>query len=171
MADKRVGLTPTTFVRHCGPVPNTYLLCCFSVALAWGCATVDPGESVPGAPLMIDEDFFYCRIMPEVIIAQSCASGGAGDGGGCHAARSALRLRASAETDPPPACDGDSLVGALPPSYRANFQSVQFTVQPDPLSSSFYRSPVALDPHPRMIFPEGSIEADLIFEWIGDAGP
>ena len=126
---------------------------------------------MPGAPLMIDEDFFYCRIQPEVIIAQSCASGIAGEGGGCHAARSALRLSAAAETDPPPACDGDSLVGAVPPSYRSNFLNVQFTVRSDPLSSSFYRRPVLLDPHPREMFAEGSIEADLIYEWIGAAGP
>jgi hypothetical protein len=116
---------------------------------------------------MLDEDFFYCRIQPEVLTAQSCASGAAGEGGGCHSARSALRLDPMAESDAPPACDGDFLVGTPPQSYRDNFQAVQFTVQSDPLSSPFYRRPIGLDSHPRVIFPDTSPEADLIIQWIG----
>jgi hypothetical protein len=116
---------------------------------------------------MLDEDFFYCRVQPEVITLQTCASGSAMDGGGCHASRSALRLDPAAETDPPPACDGDFLVGTPPASYRGNFQAVQFTVQADPLSSAFYRRPIGLDSHPRVIFPDTSPEANVIIEWIG----
>lgn len=119
---------------------------------------------------MLDEDFFYCRIQPEVITAHSCASGLSGEGGSCHSARSALRLEVAAETDPPPACDGDILLETEPASYRTNFQAVQFTVQTDPLSSPFYRRPVGLDSHPRVIFEEGTPEADLIIEWIGGGG-
>jgi hypothetical protein len=151
-------------------VRGQYLFSCFTVLVALGCGTVDPGDNFVSPSLMLDEDFFYCRIQPEVISAQTCASGAAGEAGDCHSARSALRLDPMGETDAPPACDGDFLVGAPPPSYRDNFQSVQFTVQTDPLSSPFYRRPVGLDSHPRQIFPEGSPEADLIIEWIGAGG-
>jgi len=119
---------------------------------------------------MLDEDFFYCRIQPEVINAHTCASGAAGEAGSCHSARSALRLEVAAETDAPPACDGDILIGTEPASYRENFQAVQFTVQTDPLSSPFYRRPVGLDSHPRVMFAEGTPEAELIIEWIGGGG-
>ncbi len=70
----------------------------------------------------------------------------------------------------PPACDGDILIGTEPASYRENFQAVQFTVQTDPLSSPFYRRPVGLDSHPRVMFDEGTPEAELIIEWIGGGG-
>jgi hypothetical protein len=131
-----------------------------------GCATVDPGHSHPAAPLMLDEDFFYCRIQPEVINAGSCASGAAGDGGSCHSSSvSSLNLDPMAETDVV-TCDGNELIGTPPASYRNNFTDVMFTVQPDPLASSFYRHVVGIDSHPRVIFPEGSPEADLIYEWI-----
>lgn len=119
---------------------------------------------------MIDEDFFYCRIQPEIIAAQSCASGGSGEGGMCHSARSALRLDPMGETDPRPACDGDLLVGDPPPSYVANFERVRFTVRADPFSSPFYRRPVGLDSHPREIFAPASAEADLIVMWLTGSG-
>jgi hypothetical protein len=134
------------------------------------CWTVDLGDNPPAPDLQLDEDFFYCRIQPEVISAQTCASGIAGEGGMCHSDNTSLRLNPAAETDAPPTCDGDRVTGAVPPSYTENFQSVQFTVQSDPLSSPFYRRPVGLDSHPRIIFPEGSPEADLIVAWIAAGG-
>jgi len=140
-----------------------YLLGVASLLLLASCGTVETGDYDPGAGLRLDEDFFYCRIQPEVISAQGCATGG---GGNCHASFTSLRLDPTAETDAPPECDGNFLVGTPPASYMANFQQVMFTIQPDPLSSPFYRRPVALDPHDEM-FTEGSVEADLIIEWIG----
>jgi len=139
-----------------------------ALILLSGCWTVDPGDNFVPPDLSLDEDFFYCRIQPEVIAAQGCASGMAGEAGECHSARSALRLDPAGETDASPACDGNSLAAGatVPQSYMDNFQNVQFTVQADPLSSSFYRRPVGLDSHPRQIFPEGSPEAGLIVEWI-----
>jgi hypothetical protein len=138
--------------------------------LAASCWTVDLGDNVPAPDLQLDEDFFYCRIQPEIISVQTCASGASGEGGMCHSEMTSLRLNPAAETDPPPPCDGDRVTGAIPASYTENFQAVQFTVQSDPLSSPFYRRPVGLDSHPRIIFPEGSPEADLIVEWIAAGG-
>jgi hypothetical protein len=143
-----------------------YLFVGLGMLLLTGC-TIEMGDNPPPTGLILDEDFFYCRIMPEVIIAQTCASGASGDTGGCHSSRS-VRLDPMAETDTPPVCDADVLVGAPPASYRDNLGNLRFTISVDPLSSGFYRRPVELDPHPREIFPEGSPEAELIAAWITD---
>jgi hypothetical protein len=142
-------------------------------ATATGCVfdEVDRGDNFVPPDLSLDEDFFYCQIQPNVVSAQSCASGQAGEAGTCHSARSSLRLSVTAETDTPPACDAANVVtGTVPPSYQENFQAVQFTVQNDPTSSSFYRRPLGLDSHPRVIFDEASPEADLIRRWIATGG-
>tara|TARA_B100001750_G_scaffold217012_1_gene202057 strand:- start:81 stop:575 length:495 start_codon:yes stop_codon:yes gene_type:complete len=148
--------------------PST-VLALVLLALA-GCGTVDLGDNFVPPDLVLDEDFFYCRIQPEVIGPQTCASGAAGDGGACHSNRSALRLDPVAETVPAPACDGDVLLGTPPPEYERNLEALRFTVQSDPLSSPLYRRPLALDSHPRMIFDESSPEADLIVQWILTGG-
>lgn len=119
---------------------------------------------------MLDEDFFYCRIQPEVISANSCASGGAGEGGECHADKSALRLDPMAEMVAPPECDGDTVIGDVPGSYMDNFAAVQLSVQDDAASSPFFRRPTGMDSHPRVIFDASSMEADLIVQWISMGG-
>lgn len=135
-----------------------------------GCGTVDLGDNfVPPDP-MIDEDFFYCRIHPEILNVHSCASGAAGEGGGCHSAQSALRLDPAAESEPTPACEGDALIGTPPDSWQRNLENVRFTVRNDPTSSPFWRRPIGEDSHPRVIFEEGSMESDLIITWILSGG-
>lgn len=141
------------------------------LSICASCATIDPGDNFVAPDLVIDEDFFFCRIQPEVVATQSCASGAAGEGGSCHGARSALRLDPLGETDMAPECDGNTPTGAVPESYRRNLDAVRFTVQSDPLSSSFYRRPLLLDSHPRKIFEPGSPEEMLIFEWLTSSGP
>lgn len=133
-----------------------------------GCTTVDLGDNFIPPDLMLDEDFFFCRIQPEVLSANTCASGGAGEGGMCHSSQSALRLDVMAEMESV-ACDGDVLVGVPPASYERNLDAIRFTVQNDSLSSPLYRRPTGLDSHPRTIFATGSVEADLIDQWIGGA--
>lgn len=131
-------------------------------------ATVDLGDNFVAPDLQLDENVFFCRIQPIVLSMQGCASGAAGEGGSCHADRSSLRLRPEAETDVPPTCDGDTPTSPVPQSYMDNLEAVRFTVNSDPLSSPFYRRPIGLDTHPRVIFGEGSAEATLIAEWIAD---
>ncbi|MEM9191005.1 MAG: hypothetical protein AAGF12_17600 [Myxococcota bacterium] len=142
------------------------LLALPSMLLTGSCATVELGDNPPPPELQLDEDFFYCRIQPEVLTAQSCASGGPGEDGSCHSARSALRLSVAAETDPPPTCQGDRAVGPVPASYIANFAAIQFTVQADPLSSALFRRPINLDSHPRQIYAVDSVESTLVRDWI-----
>lgn len=131
------------------------------------CGTVDLGDNIVPPDIAVDDDFFYCQIQPHVLTQHSCASGASGDAGGCHASRSGMRLNSMAETDPPPTCDSSNHVtGAIPDSYRDNLAAVRAELQSDPLSSPFYRRPVGLDSHPRVIFPESDAAAMLIVEWL-----
>ncbi|MDQ3032282.1 MAG: hypothetical protein M3Y87_07695 [Myxococcota bacterium] len=134
-----------------------------------GCGTIDLGDNIVPPDLMLDEDFFYCRIQPEVVQPSGCAGGGPGEEGMCHTSRSSMRLVDTTGVAPPE-CEGDMVVGVVPPEYMQNFTAVQFTVQSDPLSSPFYRRPTGLDSHPRVIFPEGDPSADLISQWISRGG-
>ncbi len=140
-----------------------------SALLAWaaaGCGTVDPGDHFVPPEVRLDEDFFFCRIQPMVLTEYRCATGMGGEEGSCHDSRSALRLEAMADSEPPP-CDMEgNVVSAVPLSYRRNLETSRVTVQSDAYTSPFYRRPVGLDTHPRKIFEEGSEPAELIVEWI-----
>ncbi len=131
-----------------------------------GCGTIDLGDDPVAPEVRLDEGVFHCRVQPEVIGPSRCASGGDGESGACHSARSSLRLASSAENDAPPSCEGGAPVGTVPLSYQANLEAVRFTVTSDPLASPLYRRPTGLDAHPRVIFDEGSAEAELLFDWI-----
>jgi hypothetical protein len=129
--------------------------------------TVDLGDDFVAPDLQLDQDFFYCRIQPEVLSRHSCATGGDGEGGSCHDSESALRLLA---TDAPAPCDGDGIVvDDIPDAYQANFDAVSFSVQSDPLTSPLYLRPTGQASHPRTIFGEDDAAADLIVEWISGA--
>lgn len=126
--------------------------------------TVELGDDFVAPDLALDEDFFYCRIQPDVLTKHGCAAGAAGDGGNCHASKSALRL---VDTDEPAPCDkGGMLVGTLPDAYVANFEAARFFVQSDALTSPLYLRPTNNASHPRRIFGEGDPAARLIVEWI-----
>jgi hypothetical protein len=126
--------------------------------------TVDPGDNLVAPDLPLDEDFFYCRIEPEVIQQHNCATGDSGDAGHCHDSRSALRLIAS--SDPAPCDSAGRVTGKLPDAFTANLEAVRFFVQADPLTSPFYLRPLNLASHPRRIFSEQDPAAKLIEEWI-----
>jgi hypothetical protein len=142
------------------------LLC----VVAAGCGTVELGDNFVPPDVQLDEDFFFCVLQPEVIAANSCASGMSGEMGQCHSARSAMRLAIAGETDAPPTCVDGVPTTAIPASYQANLDAVRFGVQADPLSSPLYRRPLQLDSHPRRIFDEASDDAAKIAEFIG-GGP
>ena len=77
-----------------------------------------------------------------------------------------MRLSIAGESDPPPACDGNMLLGVPPDSYVRNFEAVRIFVQSDALSSPFYTHPVRIDSHPLTVFPEDDPAALLIIEWL-----
>lgn len=138
--------------------------------LLTACGTVDLGDNYVAPPIQLDEDFFYCRIQPDVLTAHSCASGGNGEAGMCHSARSALRLIAVEPADLPQ-CDADgNVVDPIPLDATANLEAIRFTVQGNALSSPLYLRPVNRASHPRQIFPEDDPAASAIISWISQGG-
>lgn len=143
-------------------------------APAWACTptsldTVDLGDNPETAQLSLDEDFFHCEIQPKVLTAQGCASGGSGEGGSCHTARSALRLL---EVGAPSTCQDGKLVGLPATESELNYQRIRADVGVDADSSPLYRRPLGLDSHPRQIFAPDSESALLLRMWLnGQAGP
>jgi hypothetical protein len=130
--------------------------------------SVDLGGDFVAPDLQLDENFFYCHIQPEVLTKYSCATGMAGEKGGCHDSHSALRLVATNASAP---CDKSGAVtGQVPDAYKSNFEAVRFSVQSDPLSSPLYLRPLNRASHPRAIFSDNDKAAKLIVEWISGAG-
>ena len=126
--------------------------------------TVDLGDNFVAPDLALDEDFFYCRIQPEVIERHGCATGNAGENGQCHESRSALQLL---PTTSRPTCDREGRVsGNVPDEYVANYEAARFFVQTDPLTSPLYLRPINMASHPRRIFSASDPAARLITEWI-----
>ena len=128
------------------------------------CGSIDLGDSSPVADPLIDEDFFYCRIMPEIINAHGCSAGMGGSA--CHASTSALYLDPASEAVVPPACDGNTWIGAVPPEWEQDLERVRFTVRGDAYSSPFLLRPIGVMNHDPVIFEDGSPEANLIVEWL-----
>ncbi|HET6336393.1 MAG TPA: hypothetical protein VFG30_24390 [Polyangiales bacterium] len=125
--------------------------------------TVDLGDNFVAPDLALDEDFFYCRIEPEVIQKFGCATGNAGERGQCHDSRSALQL---IDTSEKATCSNGRLTGAVPDAFAANYEAARFFVQTDPLTSPLYLRPTNQASHPRRIFATNDPAARLITEWI-----
>jgi hypothetical protein len=126
--------------------------------------TVDLGDNFIAPDLQLSEEFFFCRLQPEVLTEHSCAGGGPGEAGSCHDSQSSLRL---VDTDAPAPCDGDGvLIDDVPDAFRQNLDAVRFSVQSDALSSPLYLRPLNRASHPRAIFDDGDNAAELILEWI-----
>lgn len=145
-----------------------FLLSCACAA----CGTVDLGDNYVAPAIQLDEDFFYCRIQPEVLTAYSCATGNGSESGMCHASRSALRL---AEITPgnAPICDDEGAVlDPIPQEATDNLEAIRFTVYSSPDSSPLYLRPLGIASHPRVIFDMGMIDpgAVLIRQWISQGG-
>lgn len=129
--------------------------------------TVDLGDNPEPPELPLDEAFFHCEIQPRVLTAQRCAEGGAGDGGGCHLARSALRLIVVTSA---PSCRAGLLLSPASAESQVNLARVRASIGLDAASSPLYRRPLGLDSHPRAIFAVGSPEASLLAEWLDRGG-
>jgi hypothetical protein len=125
--------------------------------------TVDLGDNFVAPDLALDEDFFYCRIEPEVIQQFGCAAGNSGERGQCHDSRSALQLIDTSETV---TCSNGRVTGAVPDAFLANYEAARFFVQTDPLTSPLYLRPTNQASHPRRIFAPSDPAARLITEWI-----
>lgn len=131
--------------------------------------SVELGDDFVAPDLQLDEDFFVCRVQPEVLTRYSCAGGADGEAGSCHDSRSALRLL---DTDAAAPCDADgSVIDAIPDAYARNLEAVRFSVQSDPLTSPLYLRPLGRASHPRSVFDEDDEAADLLVRWISGEAP
>ncbi len=130
--------------------------------------TIDLGDHFEPADVILDADYYHCVIEPEVVTKYACAAGAAGDGDGCHASRSALRLLV---VDTPTRCSEGRVIGSPAPASVTNFERSRISVGIDADSSPFYRRPLGLDSHPRAIFEAGSVPAEQIRTWIEQGTP
>ena len=141
----------------------------FAAALVAGCNTVDLGDNFTQGEVAVNDDFFYCRVQPEVISAFSCSEGAAGEGGQCHGDMSAMRLRTIPTLV---ACDVDGVVsGTISPEERTNFEASRAQVSGTSSNSPLLLRPIGLQSHPRVIFAPGDPPADILRMWIDGAGP
>jgi hypothetical protein len=129
--------------------------------------TVDLGDNFDSPEIALDENFFHCEIQPNVITKSRCSEGGSGDGGGCHAAKSALRL---VQVTSPARCQNGRVVGTPPAESEVNLERIRASVGPDADASPLYRRPLGLDSHPRVIFDARSPEATLLRQWLNGGG-
>ncbi len=155
-------LLPSRGVR-----PVRVLAC--ALWLTWlGCGTVDLGDNPEAVDLDVDENFFHCEVQPKILTEYRCASGAGGEEGGCHTARSALRL---IEVSTPARCKDGRVIGAPPEESQNNLERVRTTLGIDAESSPFYRRPLGLDSHPRRIFEQNSDPAMTIRTWLNQGSP
>ena len=129
-----------------------------------GCGTVDPGPQFQFAEVVFDQNFFYCKVEPKVILADKCGSGDPSkDTSGCHFSVTSFKLQDHAPVDCGP--NGNSPAAGVPSEAQGNWGAASAKMSIDPDRAALLRRPTQLDLHPRQIFPEKSPEADLIRQW------
>src|SRR6185436_9237247 len=90
-----------------------------AIVPAAACSTIEPGGNPQIAQVVYDEDFFYCQVLPNVLMAQSCGSGDPAQdpAGGCHASATSFRL---VPVSTPPTCSGNRRTDDLPAGAADN---------------------------------------------------
>jgi hypothetical protein len=138
----------------------------FFAAVAWlaACSTIEPGGNPQIAQVVYDEDFFYCQVLPTVLMAQSCGSGDPAQdtAGGCHASATSFKL---VPVSTPPTCSGNRLTDVLPAGAADNYTAAQAEMTQDPLTTPLLTHPTRQTSHPRQIFDVNSPEAEIIRQW------
>jgi hypothetical protein len=135
-----------------------------AIATLSACSTIDPGANPQIAQVVYDEDYFYCQVLPNVIMAHSC---GAGDpaqdtAGGCHATATSFKL---VPVSFAPTCLGNRRMGDLPAGAADNYTAAQASMTQDPETTPLLTRPTKKTSHPRQIFDDRSAEADIIRQW------
>jgi hypothetical protein len=135
-----------------------------AIAAVTACSTIEPGGNPQIAQVVYDEDFFYCQVLPNVLIAQSCGPGDPNQdtAGGCHATATSFKL---VPVGSPVECAGNRRTGSLPAGAADNYIAAQAVMSQDPETTPLLTHPTKKTSHPRQIFDERSTEADIIREW------
>jgi hypothetical protein len=132
-----------------------------------GCSTVEPGGDPRIAQVVYDEDFFYCEVQPQVLVAQSCSSGDPSKdpSGGCHATATPFRVLPLGPNDMV-TCDGNGkATGVVPQVAQSNYSAAQAEMTPNAETAPLLARPTQKFSHPRQIFDTSSIQAEIIRQW------
>lgn len=136
--------------------------------------TVNPGPDFVQEDVIFDEEFYYCRVEPELFALRdpatqtSCGAGKAGmdAANGCHFSVTKFRL-----TEYMPkvsdTCQGDALgpTSVVPVAAQQNYAAAQARMKRDPKLAQLLQRPLGKAQHPRQIFAENSAEAAVISQW------
>jgi hypothetical protein len=135
-----------------------------AIAMLGACSTIEPGGNPQIAQVVYDEEFFYCQVLPNVLMAQSCGSGDPAQdtAGGCHATATSFKL---VPVSAPPTCSGNRHTGDLPAGAADNYTASQAEMTQDPETTPLLTHPTKKTSHPRQIFDERSPEADIVRQW------
>jgi hypothetical protein len=139
--------------------------------LAAACSTVDPGSNFSVPEETFNEDYFFCRVEPELIFAKKCGPGdpGAGDAnGGCHFNAGAVSGMALVDHAPVDCGGGErpasrTQIGAGSPA-RGNLQSVALVMSRDYQTAPLFLRPTGAN-HPRPIFGKDDPVVEIIRTW------
>ena len=134
---------------------------------ALGCSTIEPGSDPQIAQVVYDENFFYCQVQPNVLVAQSCSSGDPmkDPSGGCHASTTTFRVLALGPNDMVTCDSNGKPTGNIPQISQSNYSSAQAEMNPNPDTAPLFTHPTQKTPHPRQIFDATSMEALIIRQW------
>lgn len=130
------------------------------------CSTIEPGGHPQIAQVVYDEDFFYCQVLPNVLVAKSCSSGDPAQdtGGGCHSSVTSFRIL-PIDAAMTVACDGNKRTGPVSNAAQSNYFTAQGQMTQDANTAPLLTRPTKKQNHPREIFNEKSPEADIIRRW------
>jgi hypothetical protein len=130
-------------------------------------STVDQGKDFNVADVIFDENFFYCRVEPE-LFGHSCGPGDQSQGdaaNGCHYNVTSFRLTFY-EPLVSDSCNGGVVPSAgAPEQARQNYQVSQARMDRVPERARLLQRPIQAQQHPRKIFEEDSPAADVIRDW------
>lgn len=132
-----------------------------------GCGTVELGDNIIPPEVRVDEDRYYCDILPNVIRRHGCATGQTAecDGSSCHSSASAFRLHRPTDYALPE-CAGGRPVGMVDEGAREDYLQTTLVVGPESLASPFYLRPTGSESHPCRPFERTSDSARLVADWI-----
>ena len=130
-------------------------------------STVDQGTDFNVADVIFDENYFYCRVEPE-LFAHSCGPGdpSLGDASnGCHYNVTSFRLSDYAPLVAD-SCNGGVVPSAGAPAQASqNYQVSQARMDRVPERARLLQRPTGAQQHPRKIFEPDSATADVIRDW------
>jgi hypothetical protein len=134
---------------------------------AWGCSTIEPGDDPQIAQVVYDEDFFYCQVQPNVLVAQSCSAGDPSKdmSGGCHASVTQFHVLPLGTNDMV-TCDANGKhTGNVSQTAFSNYSSAASEMTPNAETAPLLTHPTQKTAHPRQIFDSSSMEAEIIRQW------